>query len=496
MITETFANNNSGSGLDVSINGGSQPLQLLDVSLTTFNGNGVGASFVVNNDASLQTNFVNNTVNTNTSHGISVETNQNAAFGNVFPSGGDPNSPLAVPSTFSSNVVAGNGGNGFNFVANDASIHVIDIDDAGAVNASTGTNRTVIDGNAGNQVQITGNGTSQQNIDLVAVNITNTSGAATGDGVNIDANATSTVDVSITGGSIIGALLPQIALPGLGGNGITANTSGDAILNLNVDDADIFNNAGDAINIRNNGPNSTGNQAGGSGERQTIQATFNNVDARFSGDQGLDVVLDGNVGGRMIAQGDTDIPVLIDVMNSNFSSSVNEGIFFRADPGATHGGSNLYADLVTEFNVLNTIIQSNGTATIADGLVMEIGTNAYVLSSISGNTFGANGNDDFHTNAFDSGAQANTAQLDLAFQNNSGDHIRPTAIGTTVGGTFFILDNGLTVEPNNMFELFGVPQMEVFGPDGFFDQRLHLAADVQPRRPDIPAVDRPQWALS
>ena len=470
VITMTSASGNGGNGLDFSVSGSQLPVQQLDVSVNqnSFNNNTVGMNFVVNNDAMLHVNAANNVVMGNSSHGVNVTTNQNAAFGNVFVSGGDPNSPMAIPSTFSSNVVAGNGGNGFNFVANDASIHAIDIDDAGAVNALTGTNRTVIDGNAGNQVQITGNGTSQQNIDLTAVNITNTSGVATGDGVNIDANATSTVDVSITGGSIIGALMPQIALPGLGGNGITASTSGDAILNLDVDNADVYNNAGDAINIRNAGPNSTGNQAGGTGERQTIQATFNNVDARFSGDQGLDVILDGNVGGRMIAQGDTDSSVLIDVSNSNFSSNVNEGIFFRAAPGATHGGDNFYADLVAEFNVTNSIIQSNGTTSISDGLVMEVGTNAYVLSTIAGNMFGANGADDFHTNSFDSGAQANTAQLDLSFQNNSGDHIRPTAIGATVGGTFFILDNAFTVEANNMFELFGVPQMEVFGPDGFF----------------------------
>jgi hypothetical protein len=495
VITGTTANNNTGNGLDVSISGSQLPVQQIDVTSSMFNNNTIGMNYTVNNDAMLLVNASNNTINGNSSHGIQVVTNQNSAFGNVLPSMGNPNSPAAIPSTFSSNIITANGGNGTNFVANGSSVQAIDIDDAGAVNASTGTSRTVIDGNAGNQVQITGNGTSQQRVDLAGVSITNVNGVNTGDGVNIDANATSTMNVNITAGvtgaSIIGAAIADVSVPGLGGantaNGIAADVSGQAILNLNVSDTRLYNNTGDGINIRNSGPNNTGNQAGGSGNRQNIQAIFNNVDARLNGDQGIDVVLDGNIGGRM-AQLDTDMPALISINNSIFSSNANEGIFFRADPGQTHGGNQFYADLVATFNVTNSMIQGNGAASITDGLVMEIGTNAYVLSNISGNVFGANGLDDFHTNSFDSGPDNNAAALDLRFQNNSGDHIRPTAFGTTVGGTFFVLDNSLTVEANNNFQLFGVPQMEVFGPDGFATNGYILRVISNHGSPTFPPV--------
>src|SRR5690606_6681578 len=159
----------------------------------------------------------------------------------------------------------------------------------------------------------------------------------TGDGVNIDASGDSTVSVDITAGvtgaSIIGAAIADVSVPGLGGgltaDGIAADVSGQAILNLNVSDTNLFNNTGDGINIRNSGPDTPGNQLGGTGERQTIQATFDNVDARLNGDQGFDVVLDGNIGGRA-AQLDTDMPALISITNSTFSSNANEGIFFRA----------------------------------------------------------------------------------------------------------------------------------------------------------------------
>src|SRR5690606_27656481 len=219
----------------------------------------------------------------------------------------------AIPSTFSSNIVTGNGGNGMNFVANDASVQAIDVDDTGAINAATGTSRSVIDGNAGNQVQITGNGTSRQSFDLEGVSITNVNGVNTGDGVNIAANGTSTVDVDITAGvtgaSIIGAAIADVSVPGLGGantaDGIAANVTGQAILNLNVSDTNLFNNTGDGINLRNSGPANTGNQAGGYGNRQTIQANVTNVAARLNGDQGFAAVLDGNIGGRA-AQLDAD----------------------------------------------------------------------------------------------------------------------------------------------------------------------------------------------
>src|SRR5690606_27847657 len=151
---------------------------------------------------------------------------------------------------------------------------------------------------------------------------------------------------------------------------------------LNVSDTNLFNNTGDGINLRNSGPNTTGNQLGGTGERQTIQATFDNVDARLNGDQGFDAILDGNIGGRA-AQLDTDMPVLIDITNNNFSSNTNEGIFFRAAPGHTHAGAPFYTDLVSTFDVSDSLIQGKGMASITDGLDIEVGTIAYALANIA-----------------------------------------------------------------------------------------------------------------
>jgi hypothetical protein len=584
QIFNTTANSNAGNGLDLSTIGSQLPVQWLEVQKSTFNGNQIGMNFTANTDSIQLVQALNNTVSNNLADGINVVTNHSSAFGNVIPSMGDPTSPLAIRSVFSSNIVSGNAGNGFTLTANDSSIHAIDIDAAGMINAATGTSRTVIDSNAGNGIQITANGTSQQDVNIDGVDITNSANTTTSDGINIDANGTTTVGVDITD-TTIGATIPHLSEPGLGGSGIVADVSDDAILTMNVGqnlgvdgfgnpigDVRIYNNAGDGIRLTNSGPTgSNGSQVGYAGfERQHITANFQNVDSRLNGDQGLDIRLTGNIGGRAV-QGDTDSPVDINVDQSIFSSNVNEGIFFQTntgtiqnhevqivngtmagdnvlppyDPtfntfngagggndaggflngfnqatlagvfnngrysGLTHQWNNLYADMAVNFNVTNSVIQTNGLdGTIDDGFVVQISTNSYVASNISGNRFGGNGGDDFVTSSFvttdgvglplqpnlsidlafpllDSVFLDDTAQFDVAFQNNSGDRINVTALGafytnldpgkqntrgtspTNRRADIFVLDDSTTVEANNAFSTFGIPQLEVNGPFGF-----------------------------
>src|SRR5690606_24421514 len=72
LITGSTASGNGGNGLDVSISGSQLPVQQIDVTSNTFNGNTVGMNYTVNNDAMLLVNALNNTINANTSHGIQV----------------------------------------------------------------------------------------------------------------------------------------------------------------------------------------------------------------------------------------------------------------------------------------------------------------------------------------------------------------------------------------------------------------------------------------
>ncbi len=337
LFEDVTSSGNGLDGFDLLSTNAQLPVQNIEFLRGTYNNNeGNGWDFLAQADSVVVVNAVDSIIMGNDLHGIDVTTTERATFGNVIPSVGNPASVAAEQSIFSSLDVSENGGNGFNLVANNNSIQSILIDDAGA------NGRTTINSNAGNGIQITGNittpnllGFNDIFVDIEAVDITNSLGIMTGDGIDIDGNNNSTMRVDIAD-ALIGATIPSNLFPGMTGNGIDADISGGTQLELNigtntmdidVPDVRIYNNGGDGVQITNAGPNNTQQD-----NRQGLVVNMNSVHSQFNDDQGLEILLTGNIGGRT-AQSDNDSPVEINVDYSRFDDNQQEGIFYQTNTG-------------------------------------------------------------------------------------------------------------------------------------------------------------------
>ena len=141
-------------------------------------------------------------------------------------------------------------------------------------------------------------------------------------------------------------------------------------------------------------------------------------------------------------------------------------------------------------------MQNNGTGTVTgEGLVISVGTGAYVAADVRNNIFGGNLQEDVRTESFlsagntydsvdDTGAtnfdaiyHDDTAQLDMRFTNNSGNQVFFSSVGATYtnndalkrvvlgagvtdrdAGLFQIDDGANLNNPNNTFINFGLTQ--------------------------------------
>jgi hypothetical protein len=171
--------------------------------------------------------------------------------------------------------------------------------------------------------------------------------------------------------------------------------------------------------------------------------------------------------------------------------------------------------------VTDNTIQNNGVDTVTgEGLRIEVGTGSYVAADIQGNTFGGNLEEDVVTSSFLSAGDTfdsvdtsgnltfdyvyldDTAQMDMRFQNNSGNQIAPSDAGAVYTNldplkaqffgpigvqnrdvSFFQVENGPFLNnPNNTFINFGVTQdiQEAFTAGNY---NLRAAAD--PAFPNI-----------
>jgi hypothetical protein len=165
--------------------------------------------------------------------------------------------------------------------------------------------------------------------------------------------------------------------------------------------------------------------------------------------------------------------------------------------------------------VTNNRIQNNGTNTVTgEGIRIDVGTGSYVAADIQNNIFGGNLEEDVVTSSFLSAGNTfnsantsgdltydyvyldDTAQLDMRFQNNSGNEIAPSDFGAVYtnadpvkfNGNFrdaslFQVDNGPNLNnPNNTFISFGITQdiQNAFTTGGY---NLRAAAD--PAFPNI-----------
>lgn len=178
--------------------------------------------------------------------------------------------------------------------------------------------------------------------------------------------------------------------------------------------------------------------------------------------------------------------------------------FFNENFGTLNGNTSYMSPYLNLNSVQNTLllitdntIRNNGRSQVTgEGVRLEIGTGAYVAADVTGNAFGGNFEEDFVTasflssvNTFDSEDNSgineldfvyldDVAQLDLRFQNNSGNQILPTDLGAfytnadplksqffgALGvvrrdAAYFQVDNGPNLNsPNNIFQNFGITQ--------------------------------------
>ncbi|HIE96009.1 MAG TPA: hypothetical protein EYQ63_03110 [Fuerstia sp.] len=208
-------------------------------------------------------------------------------------------------------------------------------------------------------------------------------------------------------------------------------------------------------------------------------------------------------------------------LNSNIGTVNGNTAFSSTAPDGADGYLNLRTVQNTRMFITGNRIQNNGVNTVTgEGLVLRVGTSAYLAATVNNNTFGGNLEEDLRTESFLSFGETfnsidntgdgtfdviywdDTAQLDMTFQNNTGNQIVLSSDGATytngdflksivlgaVGVTdrdagFFQVDNGLNLDnPNNTFINFGATQ-DIDG--AFISGGFNLRAIADPAFPNI-----------
>ncbi len=190
-------------------------------------------------------------------------------------------------------------------------------------------------------------------------------------------------------------------------------------------------------------------------------------------------------------------PTQAEFINRNIGSVNGNTTFLPTAPDGASGYLNLRTVQNTLLTVTNNTIQNNGVNTVTgEGMYLRVGTGSYLAADIQNNTYGGNLDADVRTdsflsfgNTFDSLENTgdgtfdvifwdDTAQLDMRFQNNTGDQINVSSFGATysnadglkalaLGGLgvldrdagLFQVENGANLDdPNNSFINFGLTQ--------------------------------------
>lgn len=364
---------------------------------------------------------------------------------------------------------------------------------------------------------------------------------ATGSGLNTS-RPTVVIANNIIGGEANGVQA------GNAGDGVSLNVQGgtatavldDTTVDLSLDDGDgiTFGRPG----LQENGP--------------IVQLTASDNLISNNGQRGVNLLFNGSAGERNRENGNSFVdPGLITLTNNTIISNGTEGVFYRGDSDMNQGRfavlSNtgftdddrprfgaFYDPLLPEFQIFNVgsvngttafgaaaadgeaaflnlrtvqntfltvtgnAIQNNGVGTVTgEGLVLSVGTGAYLAADVRDNTFGGNLEEDVRTESFlstdlfyssidqagnltfDAVFLDDSAQLDMRFSNNTGNQIAPsfegatytdndvlkrTVLGFNPNGTsgvtdrdaalFQIDDGGNLDNPNNTFINFGLTQ--------------------------------------
>jgi len=364
----------------------------------------------------------------------------------------------------------------------------------------------------------------------------------TGEGNSLQNNQDDGIAITATGNFLNDIPRPIIAITDnvIGGNfnGIAAGNGGDGV-SLNIFGGTATGIATAAVDFTAPGlsPNGGVTEIG-----PIPSFTMTNNTVSNNADRGVNLLLTGAAGVRDRSTGALIFdPVRINLNQNVIDGNGSEGVFYRADSdmnqsifvylgntgfpsddrlapfwdpslpqftslnlGSVNGNTmymDPYLNLVSVQNSLFTAtgntIRNNGFGGVTgEGIRIEVGTGSYVAADIRNNTLGGNLEADFASSSFLSAGNtfdsANTsgvntfdyiylddiAQMDLRFQNNTGNQIAPSDLGaiytnadllkasvlgpigvTRRDASFFQVDNGPNLNsPNNIFNNFGSTQ--------------------------------------
>ncbi|MEZ6128868.1 MAG: inverse autotransporter beta domain-containing protein [Planctomycetaceae bacterium] len=297
-------------------------------------------------------------------------------------------------------------------------------------------------------------------------------------------------------------------------------TQSGPIVNLTLTDNLISNNGRRGVNLSMNG-------AGGERDREDGDSIFDPGRITLTGNTILSNGMEG-----VFFRGDTEMnqgrltylanfpfpnppfnpaddrpfflydPMQAEFQGDNIGSVNGNTAFANSAPDGEGGYLNLRTVQNTFLTITGNTIQNNGVGTLTgEGLVLSVGTGAYLAADVRNNTFGGNLEEDFRTESFLSFGETYTsvdtsgnnmfdiiyhddsAQMDLRFTGNTGNQIAISSDGATYrtrdalkenflgfvptdefgvtdrDAAFFQVDDGMNLDnPNNAFLNFGATQ--------------------------------------
>ncbi len=360
----------------------------------------------------------------------------------------------------------------------------------------------VIQSNGDDGIAVTATGSNASGNPRPIITITDNTIGATVAGITAG-NGGDGVSLNVLGGTNVGlapATLPppnvDFTLPGLSPNdGVTES---GAVPQFTMSNNLVSDNERRGVNVQLTGASGTRDRENGNSFFDPVRITLDDNTIVSNGEEGIFYRADAEMNQSRFVYLDNFV-----VDNTNYSPFRPE--FFALNVGSVNGNTAYappYLNLRTVQNsfltLTNNTIQNNGTNTVTgEGIRIDVGTGAYVAADIQGNTFGGNLEEDVVTssflsfgNTFDSqdSTTINTtfdfvylddsAQLDMRFQNNSGNQIAPSDAGAVYTNndllkqqffgfpgviqreaSFFQVDNGPSLNsPNNTFTNFAITQ--------------------------------------
>ena len=502
---DTSISRNGGDGVRIDTTGGRSDILItsgtgqttIDGNGTTAGGNGIRWNSSGTSDGVVR---VTKTIITNSIAGATEDANGNGVLdpgedlngnGDIDVADGDGIQANFTGGDATATLVVGNVGEG-NIIQNN--------DDDGIAITATGSNAS---GNPRPIIAITDNTIGGTNNGSIAGN--------GGDGVSLN----------VVGGTAVGTDPGAVdfTLPLLSFNG--GVTESGAVPQFTMTNNLVNNNGHRGLNMLLNGASGTRNRENGASVFDPILLTVQNNTIDSNGDEGVVLRADSDMNqSRFVYLPNFPDPPVTGLDNQNYSPFRPE--FLALNVGSVNGTTAYVAPYLNLRTVQNTFLTLTGNAirnngvnqNVGQGIRIDVGTGSYVAADIQNNAFGGNLDEDVTTSSFLSAGNTfdsvdttgdltfdyvyldDTAQLDMRFQNNSGNQIAPSDFGAVytnadplkeqffgpVGvvnreAALFQVENGPGLnDPNNIFINFGITQniQNAFTTGGY---NLRAAAD-------------------